>query len=175
MRGSDTFTESLFTLRKLEDFVPAAHPLRSIRLMVNAALVKMDALFSGMYEADIKGRRPSIAPEKLGRTMLLQVFYSARSERQLMEQTQYNPLCRWFSGLSKDKKFKRKIKLSMIATLRSMVEHSRKPEFRITHTRQGSHDGGGGGGTAYRLRAYVACLLRQEACARKIGVRPECH
>jgi transposase len=102
MRGSDTFTESLFTLRKLEDFVPADHPLRPIRQMVNAALVKMDALFSGMYEADIKGGRPSIAPEKLLRAMLLQVFYSIRSERQLMEQTQYNLLFRWFIGLSMD-------------------------------------------------------------------------
>lgn len=102
MRGADTFTESLFTLRKLEDFVPAEHPLRPIRQMVNAALVKMDELFSGMYEADVKGGRPSIAPEKLLRAMLLQVFYSVRSERQLMEQTQYNLLFRWFVGLSMD-------------------------------------------------------------------------
>ncbi|MDO8774546.1 MAG: IS5 family transposase [Burkholderiaceae bacterium] len=102
MRGADTFTESLFTLRKLEDFVPAEHPLRPIRQMVNAALVKMDGWFSGMYEADIKGGRPSIAPEKLLRAMLLQVFYSVRSERQLMEQTQYNLLFRWFIGLSMD-------------------------------------------------------------------------
>lgn len=102
MRGPDTFTESQFTLRKLEDFVPADHPLRPIRVMVNAALVKMDALFSGMYEADIKGGRPSIAPEKLLRAMLLQVFYSIRSERQLMEQTQYNLLWRWFIGLAMD-------------------------------------------------------------------------
>jgi transposase len=70
--------------------------------MVNAALVKMDVLFSAMYEADIKGGRPSIAPEKLLRAMLLQVFYSVRSERQLMEQTQYNLLFRWFIGLSMD-------------------------------------------------------------------------
>ena len=102
MRGADNFTESLFTLRKLEDFVPAEHPLRPIRQMVNAALVKMDFLFSGMYEADIKGGRPSIAPEKLLRAMLLQVFYSVRSERQLLEQTQYNLLFRWFIGLSMD-------------------------------------------------------------------------
>ena len=102
MRGADTFTESLFTLRKLEDFVPADHPLRPIRVMVNEALVRMDGLFAGMYEADIKGGRPSIAPEKLLRAMLLQVFYSVRSERQLMEQTQYNLLFRWFIGLSMD-------------------------------------------------------------------------
>ena len=72
MRGADTFTESLFTMRRLEDFVPADHPLRAIRELVNEALVKMDELFSKMYEADIKGGRPSIAPEKLLRAMLLQ-------------------------------------------------------------------------------------------------------
>ena len=63
MRGADTFTESLFTMRHLDDFVPASHPLRPIRVMVNAALLKMEVLLSGMYEADIKGGRPSIAPE----------------------------------------------------------------------------------------------------------------
>lgn len=102
MRGADTFTESLFSVRKLEDFVPASHPLRPVRKMVNTALAKMDALFSRMYEADIKGGRPSIAPEKLLRAMLLQVLYSVRSERQLMEQVQYNLLFRWFIGLSMD-------------------------------------------------------------------------
>lgn len=70
--------------------------------MINTALVKMDVLFSRMYEADIKGGRPSIAPEKLLGAMLLQVFYSIRSERQLMEQTQYNLLFRWFIGLAMD-------------------------------------------------------------------------
>src|ERR1700735_4119997 len=102
MRGADTFTENLFTLRKLEDFVPADHPLRSIRKMANAALAKMDRLFAGMYEADIKGGRPSIAPEKLLRAMLLQVLYSVRSERQLMEQVQYTLRFRCFIGLSMD-------------------------------------------------------------------------
>jgi transposase len=65
MRGHDTYTETLFSLHKLDDFIPAEHPLRAIRQMVNVALGKMDALFSSMYEADIKGGRPSIAPEKL--------------------------------------------------------------------------------------------------------------
>jgi len=102
MRGADTFTESLFTMRKLEDFVPADHPLRVIRKMANAALSKMNGLFAGMYEADVKGGRPSVAPEKLLRAMLLQVLYSVRSERQLMEQVQYNLLFRWFIGLSMD-------------------------------------------------------------------------
>jgi transposase len=102
MRGADTFTEGLFTLKKLDDFVPANHPLRVIRTMVNKALAEMGDLFSQMYEDDVKGGRPSIAPEKLLRAMLLQVLYSIRSERQLMEQTQYNLLFRWFIGLSMD-------------------------------------------------------------------------
>lgn len=102
MRGADTFTEGLFTLKKLDDFVPADHPLRVIRTMVNKALAEMGGLFAQMYEDDAKGGRPSIAPEKLLRAMLLQVLYSIRSERQLMEQTQYNLLFRWFIGLSMD-------------------------------------------------------------------------
>lgn len=100
MRGSDTFTESLFNIKKLEDFVPATHPLRAIRAMVNDALSGLEDLFAGMYEDASKGGRPSIAPQKLLRAMLLQVLYSVRSERLLMEQVQYNLLFRWFIGLS---------------------------------------------------------------------------
>jgi transposase len=102
MRGTDSYTEGLFTMRRLDDFVPANHPLRRIRIMVNEALAKMDELFSRMYEADVKGGRPSVPPEKLLRAMLLQILFSIRSERQLMEQTQYNMLYRWFIGLSMD-------------------------------------------------------------------------
>ena len=102
MRGADTFTESLFTMRRLDDFVPDNHPLRPVRKMVNAALKNIEPLLSGMYAADIRGGRPSIAPEKLLRAMLLQILYSIRSERLLMEQTQYNLLFRWFFGLSMD-------------------------------------------------------------------------
>jgi len=102
MRGSDSYTEGLFTMRRLDDFVPANHPLRRIRVMVNEALAKMDELFSRMYEADVKGGRPSVPPEKLLRAMLLQILFSIRSERQLMEQTRYNMLFRWFIGLSMD-------------------------------------------------------------------------
>ena len=58
-------------MRKLEDFVLADHPLRAIRELVNTALVKMGALFSGLYKADVEGGRPSIAPEKLLRAMFL--------------------------------------------------------------------------------------------------------
>ena len=102
MRGADTFTESLFTMRRLDDFVPESHPLRPVRRMVNLALKNLEPLLTSMYAADIKGGRPSIAPEKLLRAMLLQILYSIRSERLLMEQTQYNLLFRWFIGLSMD-------------------------------------------------------------------------
>jgi hypothetical protein len=57
MRGAGTFTESLFTMRRLEDFVPADHPLRAVRALVNEALIRMDGLFSRMFEADIKRGR----------------------------------------------------------------------------------------------------------------------
>jgi len=102
MRGPDTFTENLFSVKKLDDFVPASHPLRLIRVMVNEALEKLEDLFAGMYEDVSKGGRPSIAPQKLLRAMVLQVLYSVRSERLLMEQVQYNLLFRWFIGLSMD-------------------------------------------------------------------------
>jgi hypothetical protein len=72
------------------------------RLELDKALASMNELFAQMYAADIKGGRPSIAPEKLLRAMLMQVLYSVRSERQLMEQTQYNLLFRWFIGLAMD-------------------------------------------------------------------------
>jgi transposase len=102
MRSADTFTESLFTMKRLDDFVPAHHPLREIRKTANKALAKMEPLFAQMYAPDVLGGRPSIAPEKLLRAMLLQVLYSVRSERQLMEQVQYNMLYRWFIGLAMD-------------------------------------------------------------------------
>jgi len=81
---------------RLEGFAPCTYPLRPIRKWINEALAQMDAKFSAMYKADIKGGRPSIAPEKLMPAMLLQVLYSVRSERQLVEQLPYNPLFRWY-------------------------------------------------------------------------------
>jgi transposase len=99
MRGSDVMQESLFTVTRLEDFVPADHPLRAIGLLVNEALVRLNGLFGAIY-ADTG--RESIAPEKLVRALLLQVFYSIRSEQQLMEQMRYNLLFRWFVGIAID-------------------------------------------------------------------------
>src|SRR5487761_2595609 len=97
MRGSDAMQESLFMMAKLEDFVPADHPLRPIRLLVNRALARLHGLFHAIY-AD--SERESIAPVKLLRALLLQVFYSVRSERMLMEQMRYTLLFRWFVGLA---------------------------------------------------------------------------
>lgn len=99
MRGADGMQEALFMVAKLEDFVPADHPLRPMRELVNEALARLSGLFNTIY-ADTG--RASIAPEKLVRAMLLQVFFSVRSERQLMEQVRYNLLYRWFIGLSID-------------------------------------------------------------------------
>ena len=99
MRGLDEQNEALFSYVNLEDRVPARHPLRLIREIVNAALARLDGTFDKLYAAD---GRPSIAPERLLRAALIQILFSVRSERQLMEQMQYNLLFRWFVGLGID-------------------------------------------------------------------------
>jgi len=99
MRGGDARTEALFSYLSCEARVPSDHPLRSIRKFVDEALGALSAEFDKLYA---KFGRPSIAPEKLLRSLLLQAFYSVRSERQLMEQLDYNLLFRWFVGLSMD-------------------------------------------------------------------------
>ena len=99
MRGSDAVTGSLFSYVDLEDRVPAKHPLRVIREVVNEVLISLDADFAAMY-SDIG--RESIPPERLLRGSLIQAFYTVRSERQLMEQLDYNLLFRWFVGLGVD-------------------------------------------------------------------------
>jgi len=99
MRGSDQQTGSLFSYVNLEERVPARHPLRKIKTVVDAALISLDADFERLYAGD---GRPSIAPERLMRAALVQILFSIRSERQLIEQLQYNLLFRWFVGLSID-------------------------------------------------------------------------
>jgi transposase len=99
MRGADGRTEQLFSYLSCEARVPKDHPLRPIRAIVDAALGALSPAFEKLY-APIG--RPSIAPEKLLRALLLQAFYSVRSERQLIEQLDYNLLFRWFVGLSMD-------------------------------------------------------------------------
>lgn len=99
MRGADITQETLFTTAKLDDFVPDDHPLRAIRGLTDRALQRMNGLFNTLY-ADTG--RHSIPPEKLLRAQLLQLFYSLRSERMLMEQLRYNLLFRWFVGIAID-------------------------------------------------------------------------
>jgi transposase len=99
MRGTDRHSGALFSYVDLEARVPAEHPLRSIRALVNTALGKLDERFTGLYSSE---GRPSIAPERLIRASLLQLFYSIRSERQLMERMDFDLLFRWFVGLGID-------------------------------------------------------------------------
>jgi transposase len=99
MRGSDMRTGELFSYVDIEQRVPSHHPLRLIRRIVNDVLAALDGEFAKLYAAE---GRPSIAPERLLRALLLQAFYTIRSERQLMEQLHYNLLYRWFVGLGVD-------------------------------------------------------------------------
>jgi len=99
MRGADERSEGIFSYVRLEQRVPADHPLRAIRDLVDAALKGLSGDFGRLYARD---GRPSILPERLLRALLLQAFYTVRSERQLMEQLDYNLLFRWFVGLSMD-------------------------------------------------------------------------
>src|SRR5499426_1265669 len=99
MRGDDRHPDELFSYIRPEQRVPADHPLRPIREMVDTVLRELSPEFARLYP---KTGRPSIPPEKLLRALLLQVLYSIRSERQLMEQLDYNLLYRWFVGLSPD-------------------------------------------------------------------------
>ena len=101
MRGTDEHSGSLFSYVDLEARVPADHPLRPIRALVDEALLVLSPDFERLYS---KTGRPSIAPEKLLRALLLQAFFTIRSERQLMEQLDYNLLFRWFVGLSMDER-----------------------------------------------------------------------
>lgn len=99
MRGADVFQESLFTTIQLESFVPVDHPLRPIKALLDEAMKSLNWLFSSIY---CDTGRESIPPERLIRAQLLQVLYSIRSERQLVEQINYNLLYRWFVGLTID-------------------------------------------------------------------------
>jgi transposase len=99
MRGDDSQTGTLFSYVSCEARVPADHPLRIMRAIVDDALEALSEQFAALYS--LVGR-PSIPPEKLLRALLLQAFFGIRSERQLMEQLNYNLLFRWFVGLSMD-------------------------------------------------------------------------
>jgi transposase len=99
MRGTDIQQSAIFSYVSPEERVPAGHPLRKVREITDRVLDKMSDSFGRMYS---KMGRPSIAPEKLLRALLLQILYTVRSERMLMEQLDYNLLFRWFVGLNLD-------------------------------------------------------------------------
>jgi transposase len=99
MRGWDERSDALFSYVSCEARVPKDHPLRPIQRIVDEALAALSPEFEKLYA---RFGRPSIPPERLLRALLLQAFYSVRSEKQLMEQLDYNLLFRWFVGLSLD-------------------------------------------------------------------------
>ena len=99
MRGEEKRSGGMFSYVRLEDRVAKDHPLRPIRELVDEVLAGMSARFAALYSHT---GRPSIPPEQLLKALLLQAFFSVRSERQLMEQLDYNLLFRWFVGLSMD-------------------------------------------------------------------------
>lgn len=100
MRGSDRRSGELFSYVDVETRISAEHPLRTIRAIVDDVLARLSSEFDALYAA--RAGRPSIPPEMLLRAMLLQAFYSIRSERQLMERLEFDLLFRWFVGLSAD-------------------------------------------------------------------------
>jgi transposase len=99
MRGSDCKQDGIFSYLSPEERVPADHPVRKIRPLVDQILREMSPQFGKLYSSI---GRPSIAPERLLRALLLPIFYFIRSERMLMEQLDYNLLFRWFVGMSMD-------------------------------------------------------------------------
>ena len=106
MRGSENQQGSMYSYVDLESRIPKSHPLRRIRRLVDKALGDMSMQFDALYSSC---GRPSIPPERLLRALLLQVLFSVRSERQLMEQLDYNLLFRWFVGLGIDDRSSRRI------------------------------------------------------------------
>src|SRR6202051_517979 len=99
MRGDERIQDGMFSYVSLEQRVPGDHPLRAVRKLTDAVLLTLSAEFEALYAAS---GRPSIAPEYILRALLLQVFYSVRSERLLVEHIDYNLLFRWFVGLGMD-------------------------------------------------------------------------
>src|ERR1700741_405399 len=99
MRGGERRSEGMFSYIRLEDRIAADHPMRAIRALVDETLAALSSHFDDLYSHT---GRPSIPPEYLLRATLLQAFFTVRSERQLMEQIDYNLLFRWFVGLSMD-------------------------------------------------------------------------
>ena len=171
MRGDDHQQFGVFSYVSLEDRVPQEHPLRPVRKLVDEIFRAMGKEFDGLYA---KAGRPSIPPERLLRALLLQIFYSVRSERLLMEQLSYNLLFRWFVGLEMDepvwnhavfsKNRERLLNQEVARAFFSRVLAQAKPHLSDEHfTVDGTlieawasqksfqkKDGGGGDGSAFR-------------------------
>lgn len=99
MRSTDTKQQVFFSFKSIEDRIPQDHPIRPLKKLVDQALDKLSQDFDRLYS---KTGRPSIPPEQLLRALLIQIFFSVRSERQLVEQLEYNMMFRWFVGLNLD-------------------------------------------------------------------------
>ena len=132
MRGADITQVDLFSYRTLEERIPANHPLRKLRLVVDAILGSMDSELDALY-ADFG--RVSIPPERLLRASLLQTLFSIRSERQLAAHIDYNLLYRWFVGLGMDEEvwnhstFSAKLITLLVPKHPSSTVGSIKPSF----------------------------------------------
>lgn len=99
LRSRDTKQQVFFSFKSIEDRIPNDHPIRALKKLVDDALDKLSRDFDCLYS---KTGRPSIPPEQLLRALLIQVFFSIRSERQLVEQLEYNMMFRWSVGLNLD-------------------------------------------------------------------------
>ena len=181
MRGSDQRSGSLFSYVDLERRVPKDHPLRAIRTIVDVALSALSGAFAAMY-APLG--RPSIAPEKLLRALLLQAFYTVRSERQLMERLEFDLLFRWFARRAR---YRRRSGLGPFCVLEEPgaafgggdccpVPHvhsrsGRDPEASVRRALLGRWNTGGGLGEPEELRsprgARMATSLRHHRDATK--------
>jgi hypothetical protein len=151
VRGTDIFQECLFTTVQLESFVPADHPLRPIKALLDEAMKNLNWLFGGIY-ADMG--RESIPPERLIRAQLLQVLYSIRSERQLVEQIHYN--------LLSDEHFS--LGGTLIQAWASQQSYRRKDDDR-------EPPAGGGRNSEANFHGETRSNATHESCNRQGGTR----
>ena len=158
MRGGDDRTGELFSYVDLEARVRRDHPLRAIRVIVNEALAALERDFAALYSPI---GRPSIPPEKLLRAMLLQAFYSIRSERQLMERLEYDLLFRWFVGHRR-----RRCGVGPFGVLE-------EPRPAAGGRHRGEVPGGGAGAAAGEEASVDRSLLGRRHADRGLGVDEE--
>jgi len=182
MRGDDQQQDAVFSYVSLEQRVPGDHPLRAIRQMVDAALQELSVPFNELYA---NTGRPSIAPEKLLRALLLQALYGKRSERLLMEELDYSLLFRWFVGLgiddevwdatvfskNRDRLIEGEIAARFFAAVRGQLQRSGAAERRAFHGGRDDARGlgqpaqfpGEGGPAGARQRAWRQAIATRHA------------